>query len=88
MTEPTGEVVEWSSKRPLKGYTAQRLMRELAVSGKLQSTLAKEYNVTQGAISIFKIKHSQEIKRISENAADEYAGLWIASKLNRLAEMF
>lgn len=79
--------LEVSTKRPLKGHTAQRLMRELAVSGKPQNRLADEYGVTQGAISHFKVKYSTEIARLSEAAADEYAGLWITDKLNRLAEL-
>lgn len=79
--------LEVSTKRPLKGHVAQRLIRELAVSGKPQNQLAEEYGVTQGAISHFKVKHEMEIGRVSEAAADEYAGLWISGKLNRLAEL-
>lgn len=79
--------LEVSTKRPLKGHTAQRLIRELAVSGKSQTQLAEEYGVHQTAISHFKTKHAQEIGRVSEAAADEYAGLWITDKLNRLAEL-
>lgn len=76
-----------ATKRPLKGYTAMRLIRELAISGKPQKVLAKEYGVTPAAISAFGIRNSNEIAQVRVNSADEYSGLWITQKLNRLAEL-
>lgn len=76
-----------ATKRPLKGYTAVRLIRDLAISGRSQKDLAQEYGVTQGAISHFGRNHKHEIEQVREDSANEYAGLWVAKKLNRLAEL-
>jgi hypothetical protein len=59
-------------------------MRDLALSGMTQQAIADKYGVTQGAVSQFKDKHAEAIAEIAAAADDEYAGIWIAQKQNRL----
>jgi predicted transcriptional regulator len=68
------------------GWAKARLVRELAANEKSQVTLAQEYGVTQGAISQFSARHSDEIEATRNNLADEWFGLWVTDKRNRVAE--
>lgn len=60
-------------------------MRELAAGEKTQTQLAKEYGCTPGAVSIFASRHEEEIQALRDKLDDEWAGLWVASKRDRLA---
>ena len=48
--------------------------------------LAEQYGVSQTSISAFKKRHNLEIEEVRNNMADEYAGLWVARKMERIAE--
>lgn len=74
------------SRYRLKGYVASKLIRELAIDEKTQVQLAEEYGVAQSTVATFKKKHLARIEEVRENLADEFAGLWIAMKANRIAE--
>lgn len=63
-----------------------RLIRQLALNEATQTELAAEYGCTQSAISQFAKRHAAEIEYQRNRAADEWAGLWIADKRNRVAE--
>jgi predicted transcriptional regulator len=73
--------------RPLeKGWVRYRLIRELAQMEKPQTVLAEEYGVTQGAISQFATRHASEVAEVKADIENEFAGLWIADKKQRIAE--
>lgn len=71
----------------LGGRVGRALARDLALTDASQSALAEKYGVTQSSISEFKQRRAEEIAEIAANADDEYAGMWIAKKINRLAEL-
>lgn len=86
-TEETDEDEEEQPRRiKLKGFVAAKLIRELAIDEKPQTQLAEEYGVRQSTISMFKTRHAQRITEVRDDLANEFAGLWIAMKANRLAE--
>lgn len=60
-------------------------MRELAAGEKTQTELAREYGCTQAAVSTFASRHEEEIDALRDKLDDEWAGLWVANKRDRLA---
>lgn len=68
------------------GHIVNKLCRELAVAEKTQAQLSEEYGVSQSAVSQFKTRHRDRIDAIRGKLDDEFAGLWIANKANRIAE--
>jgi hypothetical protein len=62
-----------------------KLIRALATGEKTRAELARERGVTATAISEFRKRHADAIAEVAANVADEYAGLWIAQKRERLA---
>lgn len=68
-----------------RGHIRLKLLRELALGEKNQVQLASEYGVGQSAISMFATRYSDQIEEIRGKLDDEFAGLWIAQKANRLA---
>jgi hypothetical protein len=74
-----------SERGKLGGLKRLQVMRELAAGGQSQEAIAAKHGVTQGAVSQFAKKYAVEIQEIRENMADEFAGLWITKKHNRLA---
>jgi predicted transcriptional regulator len=60
------------------------LCRELASKEQTRTALAEKYGVSQPAISQFAKRHAQRIEEIRANLDDEFAGLWIAKKRNRI----
>lgn len=69
-----------------RGWVKHRLVRDMAIGEKSQRALAAQYGVSQTSISSFKKRHSMEIEEVRNNMADEYAGLWVAQKMQRIAE--
>lgn len=69
-----------------RGWVKHRLVRDMAIGEKSQRTLAAQYGVSQTSISSFKRRHLMEIEEVRNNMADEYAGLWVAKKMERIAE--
>lgn len=61
-----------------------RLIQALATGNEGQAALAREYEVTQSAIALFKARHIDDIKRIAAGTLDALAILWITQKANRL----
>lgn len=68
----------------IKSHHKLALMRELAEGKLSQYALAERYGVTQGTISQFKSRHALAIEEIQKGFEDEFAGLWIADKTNRI----
>lgn len=83
--------VRSDGRRPTKnhlerGWVKHRLVRDMAIGEKSQRVLAEQYGVSQTSISAFKKRHNLEIEEVRNNMADEYAGLWVARKMERIAE--
>lgn len=70
-----------------RAYVRRRLITELAKEEKTQRELAALYDCAPSAIAQFKERHLPAILETRENLGNEFAGLWIAQKLDRLAEM-
>lgn len=69
-----------------RAWVKHRLIRELALGDKTQAALAEQYGVTPGSITIFKQRHHTAIEDVRADLLDEFASLWIAKKVNRVAE--
>ena len=69
-----------------RGWVAHRLIRDFALGEKTGTELAEQYGVSPTSISLFKRRHALEIEEVRNNLADEYAGVWVAQKLNRIRE--
>jgi hypothetical protein len=52
-----------------------------------ERTLAEEYGVSQPSIHEFKQRHAHQIAAARDDIENHLAGLWIANKLDRLAEL-
>lgn len=66
-------------------WIKRQLCRDLALANMTQRELAAKYDCVQSSIFEFAERNAAEITAIRDNAADEYAGLWIADKQNRIA---
>ncbi len=75
-----------SGKRdPLEVPWVRRELQEALARGeKTQQQLADEYGVSQPSISNFKRRHQAVINQILEDAGNEFAGIELAKKVNRL----
>lgn len=71
----------------LSGRVGRALARELALTDTSQTALAEKYGVVQSSIAEFKQRRAEEIAAIAADADNEYAGMWIAQKQARLAEL-
>ena len=69
-----------------RGWVKHRLVRDFAIGEKTGEELATLYGVSRTSISAFKRRHAMEIEEVRNNMADEYAGLWVAEKMSRIAE--
>lgn len=69
-----------------RGWVKHRLIREFALGEKTGRQLAVEYGVSVTSISNFKKKFGMEIEDVRNNLADEFAGVWVAQKMARIAE--
>lgn len=69
-----------------RGWVKHRLIRDFALAEKTGVQLSEQYGVSQTSISEFKKRHALEIEEVRNNLADEYAGVWVARKLERIRE--
>lgn len=69
-----------------RGWVKHRLIRDFALGEKSGQELAAIYGVSATSISMFKKRHSLEIEEVRNNLADEYAGVWVARKLDRIRQ--
>jgi hypothetical protein len=65
-------------------YTRRKLIRQLALTDIGDEAVCVEYGVDDASIYRFRKRHAAEIAAVAASAADEFAGLWIAEKINRL----
>jgi hypothetical protein len=78
-------------RRPVKGHLERgwvkhRLIRDFALGEKTGRDLAKLYGASVTSISQFKKRHELEIEEVRNNLADQYAGVWVAKKIERIRE--
>lgn len=69
-----------------RAWVKHRLIRDFAIAEKTGAELAEQYGVSRNSISIFKKKYAMEIEEVRNNMADEYAGVWVAQKLDRIRQ--
>jgi predicted transcriptional regulator len=70
---------------PLNGSTGRQLVRDLAAGEVRRAQLARQLGVSASAVTQFAQKHEREIEAIKARLQDEFAGLWIADKAERIA---
>lgn len=66
-------------------WNRNALIRDLAIGNVTQSQLAIEFACSPSAITDFKQRHQDEINAVTNQLADEYAGLRLAEKAQRIA---
>lgn len=71
----------------LRGWKLHRVLQDLAVGTKTQLQIADEWGVTQQAISAIAKREAHRVERYRASAEDKFAGLWIADKEARVAEL-
>lgn len=86
-TEPVPEDVQVSGSGKIPRYRVHELCRELAVAEVKRVDLARKYGVSGAAITKFAKAHKGQIAEIKAHLDDEFAGLWITRKENRLAAL-
>jgi len=69
-----------------RGWVKHRLIRDMALGEKTGGELAKLYGCSQTSVSAFRKRHALEIEEVRNNLADQYAGVWVARKLDRIRE--
>lgn len=70
-----------------KGWVRNKLVREIATGEKPMKQLAEEYGVSQNSITNFKKRHAMAIQDVRDKLGEQFSGLWVAEKQNRLAEL-
>jgi predicted transcriptional regulator len=83
----TSHIVPIRSRGIEDVLTRANLIRDLAAGDTSQTDLAARYGVTQSAISKFAGRHQLAIIDARGHITEEGAGLWIASRRARLAEI-
>jgi len=67
------------------GHRYIALVRALA-EGQTQAQVAKQHDLARSTVSDFARRHRQAIAEVKADLANEFAGLWTASKRSRIAE--
>lgn len=73
-----------TASRKLTAFDRRQLQRDLATGDRKRIQLARDYNVSTSYISQFAKTFALEIDHIKRDLANEFAGLWIANKENRM----
>lgn len=73
-----------AKSRKLTPFDRREIQRALADGTEKRSAIARRFGVTAGYITQFAKQYAREIDDIRRNLDDEFAGLWIASKVNRV----
>ena len=69
-----------------RGWKKRYLITEIAKGEKSESALARELDCHRQSIRDFKARHAAEIEKAVRDIEDQFVGLWVADKVNRLAE--
>jgi hypothetical protein len=70
--------------RKLTPFDRREIQRALADGTEKRSAIARRFGVTAGYITQFAKQYAREIDDIKRDLDNEFAGLWIASKVNRV----
>jgi hypothetical protein len=70
----------------LRGWQRVALLRDLALAEMTVREIAVKYGRSESTMYSWKVNHAAEIDAIRADAANEFAGLWVAQKVNRVAE--
>jgi hypothetical protein len=68
----------------LGGLNRRKVVRLLAAAEISRSEIARRFDVTPGAITLFADRYAEEIRAVAEKMDDEFAGIAIADKVARL----
>lgn len=71
----------------IRGWRAAALIRHLAVDKMTIDELAEMFDEEPNTVRAFKQRNRQAIQTCSVDIENEYAALWIAKKVNRIAEL-
>lgn len=71
----------------LRGQVRVRLIHDLALDAWTLQALADQYGVAKQSVDEFRQRHAYQIAVARETIEDQTSGLWIANKINRLAEL-
>lgn len=69
-----------------RGWVKHRLIRDFALGEHTGRDLAVIYGCSVTSISQFKKRYALEIEEVRNNLADQYAGVWVARKMDRIRE--
>lgn len=83
--KPAGKPEPKRSASKIPAYRRYALCRELATGEKTKTVLAQEYGVSVSAISQFAKRNADRIAQILAAIDSEFAGLWLADKVQRIA---
>lgn len=78
---------ECTNGEKVRGRILLRLIRDIATEEMNQSELARKYGISQQTVSRIKRAHGDDIQRIRDSEMDALAGLWIARREERVAEI-
>jgi hypothetical protein len=73
--------------QPLSGRNKLYVIRALATGDPKPSALARQFGVGANAITNFKRRNQRAIDEVRKALDDQFAGLWVARKEARLAEL-
>ena len=74
-----------SSRDSLRPWQRHKLLRELAAGDRTSAQLAADYGMTASGIREYKKRHRPQVDAIAADLANEFAGLWIADKGQRMS---
>jgi len=75
---------EGNSRESLAPWHRLALLRELAAADTKHAILAKKYGMSPQSLSNYAKRYASEIEDIRENFADQFAGMPLAKKANRI----
>jgi hypothetical protein len=70
----------------IRGHRKLALLHDLAAGDLTVAAIAQKYDRTESTIYSIKSNNAEQIDAIRADHANEFAGLWVASKVNRVAE--
>lgn len=75
------------SEKKIRGRVLLHVLRDIASGELTQREIAGKYGVSQPSIHRISQTHADDIQRIRDSEMDALAGLWIARREERVAEI-